>query len=168
MFPKERCDEQNVFAEIASAMPMIENIMIFVNDILSFYKEFDAPQDQTGLLMNMCAVEGISTTEALDKLTQDTIRACQQLFTVFEGKDPRVEATVKAFTMGYITWHLCDARYRMKEIYDCLGHGPVDEKFRLYYEHADQAAGADLAEWTEPSLSKIMARADNGEPVYFA
>ena len=160
LFPKEQFDEQAVFAEVVSAMPTMEHIVTLVNDIFSFYKEFDAPDDQTVLVMNICAVEGISITEALDKLTEYTIRGCQQLFTTFEEKDSQVNATVKAFTMGYITWHLCDGRYRMREIYDRLGDGPIDEKFRVYYEYADQSAGVDLAEWTGASLSKRLPQAD--------
>ena len=149
-----------MFAHIVSAIPTIDNIVMFVNDMISFYKEFDASDDQNVFVRNICAVESISTIEAFDKLNQYTIRACQQLFAVFKGKDPQVETTVKDFLMGYITWHLCDGRYRMKEIYDRLGDGPIDEKFRVYYQYADQAAGIDLAEWTGASLPTRLAETD--------
>lgn len=156
LFPTGSVDEKALFTEIASAIPPIENIAMLVNDLLSFKKEFHIPQDQTSLIKNYCAVDGIGLDQALDRLTDEIIYNYEQLLSVFEGKDPGVEATVKAFAYGYITWHLCDSRYRMSEILDRCGREGVDERFRSYCEQARMVGRFDKLEWTEPSVFMML------------
>lgn len=138
----------------------MENLMVFVNDLISFYKEFDDPRDQTSLVKNYCHVEGISLDQSLDKLTRDTIHCCEQMVAVFEGKDPAVVATLEAFVQGYVTWHLCDKRYRMNEVYEHSGDSPVGVKFRRYYEEARRVGGIDQGEWAEPPVSVLVDQAN--------
>ena len=123
--------------------------------MISFYKEFDDERDQTNLVNNYCHTKGISIEQALEKLTQDTIHDSVQLMVVFEGKDPKLEATLKAFIQGYITFHKCDKRYRMNEVYESCGDGPIAEKFRQYYGKARKAGEVPLKEWTTPSLTTL-------------
>lgn len=161
LFPTRHFDEKALFTEIASAIPPIENIAMLVNDLLSFKKEFDIPQEQTNLIKNYCAVDGISLDQALDRVTNDIIYNFEQLFSIFEGKDPAVEATVKAFSCGYITWHLCDARYRTSEVLDRCGSEAADENFRNYCEQAKMVGRVDLLEWAEPSVSMMLKQRTN-------
>lgn len=134
--------------------------MVFVNDLMSFYKEYDDPRDQTSLVNNYCRVEGIDLNQALDKLTRDTIHCCEQMLVVFEGKDPKVVATLEAFVQGYVTWHLCDKRYRLNEVYERSGDSPVEAKFRHYYEEARRVGYIDQGEWAVPSVAELVAEAN--------
>lgn len=134
--------------------------MVFVNDLLSFYKEFDDPRDQTSLVKNYCQVEGISLDQALDRLTRDTIHCCEQMLAVFEGKNPKMVATLQAFVQGYVTWHLCDKRYRMNEVYERSGDSPIEVKFRQYYEEARRVGGIDQREWAVPPVSAMVEQAN--------
>ena len=138
----------------------MENWMVFVNDLMSFYKEFDDPRDQTSLVNNYCQVEGIGLDKALDKLTRDTIHCCEQMLAVFEGKDPKVVATLEAFVQGYVTWHLCDKRYRLNEIYEHSDDSPAGVKFRQYCEEARRVGQIDAGKWAVPSVSEMVAQAN--------
>ena len=129
---------------------------MLVNDLISFKKEFHSPQDQTNLIKNYRAVDGIGLDQAIDRLTDEIIHNFEQLLSIFEGKDPAVKATVKAFAYGYITWHLCDARYRMSEVLDRCGREGVGERFRNYYEQARSVGRIDFLEWTEPSVFMML------------
>ena len=157
---------------MTSAIAQMENWMVFVNDMMSFYKEFDDERDQTSLVNNYCHTEGINLDQALEKLTRDTIHDSEQLMVVFEGRDSKMEATLKAFIQGYVTWHMCDRRYRMNEVYECCGDGPVAERFRQYYEKAREVGEIQLEEWTTPSVTTLAEEADKrsiwGSPSWFA
>jgi len=133
--------------------------MVFVNDLMSFYKEFDDPRDQTSLVNNYCQCEGIDLDQALDKLTRDTIRCSEQIFAVFEGKNDEIRATLEAFVHGYVTWHLCDARYRLKEVHQRADDSPAGIKFSQYCEIANSVGGVDLGEWAFPSVATLMKQA---------
>ena len=145
--------------------------MVFVNDMMSFYKEFDDERDQTSLVNNYCHTEEINLDQALEKLTRDTIHDSEQLMVVFEGRDPKMEATLKAFIQGYVTWHMCDRRYRMNEVYKSCGEGPNAEKFRQYYEKARKVGEVQLEEWTTPSVTTLAEQVDKkslwGSPSWF-
>ena len=159
LFPAEQFNEQALFTEITTAIAQMEPLMVFVNDLISFYKEFDDLRDQTSLVKNYCQVEGISLDQALEKLTRDTISCSEQMLNVFEGKDPKVVATLEAFIQGYVTWHLCDKRYRMNEIYERSGDNPLGVKFRNYYEEAKKVGNIDQGEWAVPPVSVMAAQA---------
>ena len=160
LFPAVQFDEQALFIEITTAIAHIENLVIFINDLISFYKEFDDPRDQIGLVKNNCHVEGISLEQSLEKLTRDTIHCCEHIVGVFEGKDPAVVATLEAWVQGYMTWHLCDKRYRMNEVYEHSDNSPVGVKFRRYYEEARRVGSIDQGEWAEPSVSVLVEQAN--------
>ena len=159
LFPAEQFDEQALFSEIATAIAQLEYVVIYVNDLMSFYKELNEPYDQTNLVKNRCRVEGISLDEALDRLTCDAINACKQVLAVFEGRNPEIRATLEAFVQGYVTWHLCDRRYRIEEVYERAGDSPIDSKFRQYYEHARSVGEIECKEWAVPSVSELVQKA---------
>ena len=156
LFPAAQFDEQDLFVEITSVIAQMENWMVFVNDLMSFYKEFDDPRDQTSLVNNYCQCEGISLNQALDKLTRDTIHCSEQIFSVFEGKDGQIRATLEAFIHGYVTWHLCDARYRLEEVSKRAGDSPAGMKFSQYTEMARKVGGVDPGEWAFPSVATLV------------
>jgi trichodiene synthase len=135
----------------------MENWMVFVNDLLSFYKEYDDPRDQTSLIMNYCKTYNLTVDEGLEKLTQDTLHSCEQMMAVFSDKDPQLMETIESFMHGYVTWHLCDKRYRLPEIYaEVTGDSEVEVKFRKYCEQAYAVGSIEPTEWAYPSISDII------------
>lgn len=131
--------------------------MVFVNDLMSYYKEFDDERDQTSLVNNYCQCEGISLDQALDKLTKDTIHDSEQIIEVFKDKDPKIVDTLRCFMQGYVTWHLCDHRYRLYEIYEKAGDSPIAQKFKDYCVKAHKAGRIDSSEWAYPKVIELVA-----------
>jgi trichodiene synthase len=150
LFPSSEFDEERHFKEIVTAVAQIEPQLTLCNDLISFYKEFDSPRDQINLVSNLMNCNGVDWEAAFEQLTSDTILYCEQLVNVFKGKDPKVEATVRAFVQGYVTWHLCDPRFRMEEVYKQAGQSETDMKFRQYYEKATSIGVIDRELWASP------------------
>lgn len=129
-------------------------MVAFVNDLISFYKEFNNPRDQVSLVTNYCEVEGMSLDQAFDRLNEDTIYSCERLMAIFDGgKAPMVADSIHAFVHGYVTWHFCDERFRI--IYERSGKSPDGMKFREYYESATQVGGSIVInQWAvSPSMT---------------
>lgn len=147
IWPVELFDEREIFTEITTAICMIENWMTWVNDLVSFYKEFDEPHDQTGLIKNYCHVEDLTLTQGLEKLTRNTLRLTEQIVAVFDDKDARLVDNLTRFMHGYLIWHLSDDRYRISEIYEKVDTDGTGGKFRRYYEKASEVCRVDPNEW---------------------
>ncbi|KAJ4128948.1 Trichodiene synthase [Fusarium equiseti] len=101
LWPKAQFDEHKQFLEITSSIAQMENWMVWVNDLMSFYKESDGERDQISLVTNYVTSYEISLNEALEKLTQDTLHSSKQMVAVFSDKDPQVMETIERFMHGY-------------------------------------------------------------------
>ncbi|GIJ87025.1 nonribosomal peptide synthase [Aspergillus pseudoviridinutans] len=158
IFPKERFDENELFTEITTAIAQMENWMVFVNDLLSFYKEFDEPRDQTSLVNNYSRCNEITLEQALEKLTMDTIVDSEQLLRVFHDKDHKILHTLCKFLQGYVTWHLCDPRYRLQELDSLTDElSGVSNKLRNYLQSAKEVGSVDPKAWAYPSVANLAA-----------
>ncbi|CAI7642799.1 unnamed protein product [Penicillium palitans] len=158
IFPKERFDDNELFAEITVAIAQIENWIAFVNDLLSFYGEFGKPRDQTSLVNNYVRCNEITLDEALKKLTNDTIVGSEQLLGVFRDKDPGILHTLRTFCRGYVTWHLCDPRYRLQELHSLTkGSAEVSAKFHSYLQSANEVGSVAPEAWAYPSVASMAA-----------
>lgn len=167
LWPKDRFDEKKLFLEITSAIAQMENWMVWVNDLMSFYKEYDDPRDQTSLIKNYVVADRITLHQALEKLTQDTLQSSQQLVAVFSDKDPRMMDTIEPFMHGYVTWHLCDPRYRLSEIYQEAKTRNTDDAIRFckYYDQAAKVGTIDPSEWATPSVAEIIQKQNEARKV---
>lgn len=159
LFPKSQFNEQELFVQIVSVIAQMENWMVWVNDMMSYYKESMAERDQTSLVNNYVQCEEITLNEALDKLTRDTIHSSEQMISVFEGKDPQLVATLKSFVQGYVTWHLCDARYRLGELNERGKEIATGMKFREYQARARQVGAVDPEKWAVPTVAALAEQA---------
>ena len=163
LFPGEDFDEKKCFNDITTAIAMIEPMVAFVNDLISFYKEYDNERDQSSLVTNYCHVEGISLDQAFDRLTNDTIHSCERLLAVLSSENaPEVAGTIHAFVHGYVTWHFCDERFRMQEVYERSRGCKEGERFRRYYEAATRVGSIDKAAWAV-SPTRTNDEIANGE-----
>lgn len=158
LFPGSQARERELMAHITSLSPHIDQWEIFVNDIMSFYKEFDDADDQDTLVRNIvrCGPEA-SLEEGLDRVASDAIAHTEVLCRVFRDNkdmDPHVAATVGAFCQGYITWHLCGPRYRLRELGERAGDSAAARKFREYLDAGAQA-GVDAEHWAYPSVAAM-------------
>ncbi|KAJ5273266.1 nonribosomal peptide synthase [Penicillium angulare] len=159
LFPKESFDESNLFMEITAAIAQIEHWMFFVNDLLSFYKELDEPRDQANLVNNQAQCNEITLEQALEKVTEDIIVNSEQLLRVFHDKDPKVFHTISAFIQGYVTWHLCDPRYRLQELNSLTtaSSSSASKDLQLYFQYAKAVGSIDLSTQASPSVASLAA-----------
>ena len=147
LWPAEMFDEQKLFPEINTAICMVGVWLTWLNDLFSFYKECDEGRDQISLVNNYCHVEGLEIPEALAKLTHNALHLSQRIVFVFKDKDPLVSETVTAFMSGYITFHLTDERYRLRELYDRASEDDeIGRRFRRYFEEASRFSLPDLSD----------------------
>ncbi|KAG6366080.1 hypothetical protein INS49_000256 [Diaporthe citri] len=158
LFPGTQEREQELMVHITSVMPHLDHWEIFVNDVMSFFKEFDCVDDQAILVRNYmrCGPEA-SIEEALDRVGGDAISRSEILCRVFrDNKDmePHVAATVEAFCQGYITWHLTNPRYRLRELGRRAGDSATARRFREYLDAGAQA-GIDAEYWAYPSVAAM-------------
>nr|UWK20185.1 trichodiene synthase [Trichoderma crystalligenum] len=159
IWPIELVDEEKHFLEITTAIAQMENWMVWTNDLFSFYKEYFAERDQTSLVNNYVECEGITLDQALDKLCKDTIRSSEEIIQVWQDKDPKMYEILTRFLQGYITWHLCDDRYRLVEVYQAAGDDETAQKFKKYVESARRVGAIDPARYAVPSVTELSERA---------
>jgi trichodiene synthase len=160
LFPGREFDDQKLFKEFSSLMAQMDGPVAFVNDLLSFFKEFNNEEyDNVGEEVNFVScihtAHGLTLEQALERVSGLAIDSCVKLFAVFEDKDPKFRATIHAFIHGYITWHFVDLRYRLREVYENVNSGrfaedSVKEKFCKYYEKAFKTGWVDLDLWALP------------------
>lgn len=158
LFPGTPTQEQELVLQITSAMPHLDHWETFCNDAMSFYKEYDCVDDQTMLVRNYvrCGSQA-SIEEGLDRVIDDVIAQTKILCSVFRDNkdmDPRVAATVEAFCQGYITWHLSEPRYRLRELGERAGDSAAARRFREYLGAGSQAA-VDSEHWAYPSVAAM-------------
>lgn len=159
-------DDQALFKEISIVMAHIDGIVALPNDLFSFYKEFD--QDEPNLVSNLGAVEGITTDQALERLTDQAIHACARILELLADKDAAVRRTVRGFIHGYVTWHFCELRYRMGEVYRAAAApelGPAGQRFREYMDRAFSVGWVPLEEWSlteDQRASRARVEPDGG------
>lgn len=144
---------------ITSVIPHLEYWEVYVNDVMSFYKEFDCVDDQAILVRNYvrCGPQA-SIEEGLDRVASDAIARSEILCRVFaDNKDmePHVAATVEAFCQGYITWHLSEPRYRLRELGERAGDSAAARRFREYLGAGAQAC-VDAEHWAFPSVATMV------------
>lgn len=149
LFPAAQFDERKQFEEIVTVIAQIEPVVALVNDLFSFYKEVSDPAGDVSLVENICATEGVGTEQVLRRIADEATKATNKLTAALQGqrsKEPL--STVHDFVRGYIRWHLCDERYRLRELVVPAGDGSSSAaKFRRFHEMACRAGCTDRVDF---------------------
>ncbi|RJE19855.1 hypothetical protein PHISCL_07811 [Aspergillus sclerotialis] len=146
LFPAAQFDDRKLIEEISHVMAHTSELVTFINDLLSLYKEYN--QKETTLVTNWCKAEGITMDQALERLTDNAVHSCKQILDILEKKDKAVLSSVRAFIRGYVTAHFCELRYQLREVYEDKATGESGKKFRQYFEKALGTGWVDLEKWT--------------------
>ncbi|PHH69606.1 hypothetical protein CDD80_6616 [Ophiocordyceps camponoti-rufipedis] len=149
MFPACMYDEETILNEITTVMAELTPSIVLVNDLFSFYKECGR-DEAPNFIANRCKTEGLSLEDSLRSLTAETCESTARVLSVLKGRDAGVYDAVRGFVQGYVTWHICDDRYRLHELYDCCGEGSDEGRFREYFEEATAIGRFDVDEWAVP------------------
>lgn len=153
LFPSREFNDQvqRQFEQIVSIIAEIEPYTVLVNDLISYFKEFDNSRDQVNLVRNWAYVEDMRIDDAFQRLADETIRSGERLLSMVKDLDPGFKETLQGFIHGYVTWHFCDQRFRMADVY-LLASG-LDSmeatRFCEYYEAIMRIGGLDINDWAK-------------------
>ncbi|GAU70666.1 phytoene synthase [Streptomyces sp. NBRC 110611] len=149
LFPIGQLDEDEHFGDIVTVVAHVDPVIALVNDVFSFYKEENGLAGDICLVNTLCVTEGIDVEQALRRIIDGAVRAVRQLRCLFERRQSAsVLKVVNGFVRGYVRWHLCDERYRMKDLVaECGSGGRNVVKFQRYREIACRAGCVDLVDF---------------------
>ncbi|KAK0442254.1 isoprenoid synthase domain-containing protein [Desarmillaria tabescens] len=96
------------------ALPLLRDVINFINDITSFYKE-ECDGDNHNLISMLAEANGEAKTKALCYLTEKCMEAHKRTLLILS---PHKEAheMYKEFVKGYLAYHLGAKRYRLNEL----------------------------------------------------
>lgn len=153
LFPSREFDDrvQRQFEQIASVTAETEPYTTLANDLLSYFKEFDNSRDEVNLVRNWAYVEDMRIEDAFQRLADETILAGERCVSMVKDLDPGFKETVLGLVHGYVTWHLCDQRYRMADVYKLARSLDSVEAARFceYYETTMRAWGFGIDDWAK-------------------
>ncbi|KAE8371807.1 isoprenoid synthase domain-containing protein [Aspergillus bertholletiae] len=115
IFPEHLAEESG---HLPTYMPLIAcmlDIIDDVNDILSFFKESVVGTEMNTNIMNRARTSCCSPHDVLKQLCRETTETIDVVSNVVEDNGV-VGELWKDFINGYIMWHICEDRYRLKEI----------------------------------------------------
>ena len=99
--------------------------------------------------------------QAFERVTADAINSVERLRLVFEkNRHPLVADMMEGFVQGYITWHFCEKRYMLPQIYEKVAKRAEGIKFRNYFDEIRGTGWVDPAEWTRSLV--VEAVGDKG------
>ncbi|PHH79274.1 hypothetical protein CDD80_5269 [Ophiocordyceps camponoti-rufipedis] len=98
LMPADHFDEREMLVEMTAAICLVEKGMTAINDLLSFYKEYEEG-DQKSWVIHYAEVNGVPQTEALTQLARNIVSVSDEVSTVFSEK-PFLAETVNRFIQG--------------------------------------------------------------------
>lgn len=115
IFPEHLAAENEHLPNYAPFIACMLDIIDNVNDILSFFKESVVGTEINTNIMNRARTSSCSPQDVLERVCEETVETIYAVSDGVGGKDV-VAKLWKDFINGYITWHICENRYRLKEI----------------------------------------------------
>ncbi|KAI0441627.1 isoprenoid synthase domain-containing protein [Xylaria telfairii] len=123
-FPKALYPEVSAYME---AIPDMNKYISFTNDILSFYKEEKAGEEDN-YLHNRAFYEGKDIYTVFREVIQEDVDAHRRIMVVLHGREPYAQAWHE-HAMGFVAMHKGMERYRLWEL--GLGEEYIDSLGRM-------------------------------------
>ncbi|KAH9934269.1 Trichodiene synthase-domain-containing protein [Fomitopsis serialis] len=102
--------------DVALYVQAIPTDLVFFSDILSFYKE-ELAGETGNYVSDRSKACGRSREETLQEIVDETVVLVTRIRGIL-GDGP-VRDAWESFAKGWLTFHLCSPRYRLKELIDC-------------------------------------------------
>ncbi|KAG8528567.1 uncharacterized protein KY384_006739 [Bacidia gigantensis] len=151
LFPKEIIDEDENLQHIAVLLPHMVTYVDKVNDLFSFYKEVHDPDDRINAATTYSHAHGVTLQESFEYIVEEAVSCLEQIRTVFtKGRVPAVQKVVESTLQGYVTYHICEDRYRLGELTEKGGDDPNATEFSRYYNMIRKVGWFDPSEWPQP------------------
>ncbi|CCL98542.1 uncharacterized protein FIBRA_00542 [Fibroporia radiculosa] len=113
IWEKARFPDERVYLKV---LPDAVSYINFTNDIMSFYKEV-LEGDTTNYISDRARVTSKSILETLQDTVDETVAAHHRIRSIL-GEGAARDAW-DSFANGYISFHLGDPRYRLRDLLDC-------------------------------------------------
>ncbi|PLB51691.1 terpenoid synthase [Aspergillus steynii IBT 23096] len=114
MFPEKMYPENECLALYILILPDLCDIISFVNDIFSFYKE-SILSSEVNYLSNVAMVQGIHVSESLKRTSKEAAESLKNIRAVLADHPVMLDTTIQA-VWGWIASHISQARYRLFEL----------------------------------------------------
>lgn len=116
IFPNDIFPESQFRKFYLPALPALCDIICFVNDLLSFYKETIRGTERINYISNVAKSTGKTALQSLYD-TSDVIENCVAEMRRILQPNPALLAHANDFIAAYIDWHLCTtSRYHLNEV----------------------------------------------------
>ncbi|KAK8100476.1 hypothetical protein PG999_010850 [Apiospora kogelbergensis] len=119
-FPKSMYPNQEEYLE---CIPDLARYINLANDILSFYKEERAGENDN-FISQMAMYEDKEKVAVVEDLIDDVAKAVERIRATIQGKGPYA-AAVEDHILGYVAFHKLSPRYRLSEV------GLGEESFKV-------------------------------------
>ncbi|GAB1191255.1 hypothetical protein APSETT444_000427 [Aspergillus pseudonomiae] len=115
IFPEHLAEETRHLPTYVPFIACMLDLIDDINDILSFFKESVVGTEMNTNIMNRARTSCCSPHDVLEQICRET---AETMYAVSNGigEDGVIGKLWKDFINGYIMWHICEDRYRLKEI----------------------------------------------------
>lgn len=115
IFPEHLAEESKHLPTYVPFIACILDVIDDVNDVLSFFKESVVGNEMNTNIMNRARTSSCGPHDVLKQIGEEVAETISVVSAGLAGKGI-AETLWKDFINGYIMWHICDDRYRLKEI----------------------------------------------------
>ncbi|EGR49373.1 trichodiene synthase [Trichoderma reesei QM6a] len=114
IFPNTKFPESEYLGRYVQIMPNLRDIICYVNDILSFYKERVVAKEG-------CFISNLAQEKSMDDystlaLVCDYVLSLDKEIREFLAEDEIILGAYADFMLGYMEWHFQVERYRLNEL----------------------------------------------------
>ncbi len=96
------------------ALPLLRDVICFINDIVSFYKE-EADGENYNLISMLAEANGEPKTTTLRNMVGRCMKAHERALLIL-SPHKGAQGMYKEFVKGYLAFHLGTKRYRLNEL----------------------------------------------------
>jgi len=115
IFPQLEFPESEWLGRYIQGLPSLRDIICYINDIISFYKERVLRQENS-LISNLAEENGCDVITSLKGLCARTVTITHNLRRGYAEEGGALLEAFDSFVKGYIKWHLNVNRYHLDEI----------------------------------------------------
>ncbi|KAJ5937102.1 hypothetical protein N7466_003552 [Penicillium verhagenii] len=115
LFPEHLAAENEHLPNYIPFIACMLDIIDDVNDILSFFKESVVGTEMNTNIMNRARTSCCEPHHVLEQICKETVETMDAVRNEI-GEKGVVGKLWRDFINGYIMWHICEDRYRLKEI----------------------------------------------------
>lgn len=120
IFPDREFPEDEWLGKYIQTLPITRDVICYINDILSFYKE-QVLKKESCFIENLAQEKGCGIIAALRETCVTTAELRKRVRERFAVEDEKLSSAFDSYIEGYVKWHFSVKRYRLDDIGLSLG-----------------------------------------------